>query len=485
MSAATVNSFSYRYAQLRGWAVLGLLLLVLMLLGGMIWRNLERFETMRGYVTYAHRIQQVASDLQAALTSYFIFHNRRLDAERFSRLSAEIADLSQNDYHVAPDTPIRLGELSRTILTLTAEDSTPEQQEARLLHALNITGAMMDAETLEREVLMQDIGRTTRTEVELAFATVAALLFFAGLFLRHRILAPLHDLKELLLRLAREDYTPMETGQIDPLLLPVFNSYNEMVRHLVELEEAKRHYAESLEAEVRSATHALLEQQADLARAERLAAVGELAAGIAHELRNPLAGIQMSCTNLRNEIDDPGQVERVSVIIEELKRMARLLNELLDQSKHTPAPIREFNLPALVRELVSLTRYQIPPEIRLDFQGPERLMCRLPEGRLRQSLLNLILNSAEALGKRPGSILIKVHREGDRIALTVTDDGPGFAKELLDSGIRPFATGRPGGTGLGLAMVQRFVRDLGGQLTLANVEPRGARIRLLIPARCG
>lgn len=479
------SSFSYRYARKRGWAVLGLLLLVLMLLGSMIWRNLERFETTRAYVSYAHRIQQVASDLQAALADYFIFHNKQLDGQRLARLSAETADLAHNDYHVAPETPAKLAELSSTILALTEPLATPEEQEAKLLHALNLTSAMMDAETLKREALMDDIGADTRTEVELAFAFVAGVLLVAGWFLRFRILAPLHDLRELLLRLAQEDYTPIGTRGIDPLLLPVFNSYNEMVRHLAELEEAKRHYAETLEGEVRSATRALLEQQADLARNERLAAVGELAAGIAHELRNPLAGIQMSCANLRKEIADEEQCERVSLIIEELKRMGRLLNELLDQSKHTPAPVREFDLAGMARELVSLTRYQIPPEIGLRVEGPESLMCWLPECRLRQTLLNLILNAAQALGKNPGIICVDIRPDGERISLSVFDNGPGFSREMLGSGIRPFATGKPGGTGLGLAMVQRFVRDLGGQLHLANLEPRGACVRLSIPFRCG
>lgn len=480
-----VKSFSYRYAQLRGWAVLGLLLVVFGVLGGMIWRNLERFETVRAYVSYAHRIQQVTSDLQAALTDYFIFHNKHLDGQQLARLSNEIAELALNDYHVAPETPDKLGKLSGLVLELTHDGSTPEQQEARLLRALTITSAMMDEETLERERLLEDIGETTRTEVELAFGVVTALLLLVGLFLHYRILTPLNDLKQLLLRLAREDFTPINTKAIDPLLLPVFVSYNEMVRHLADLEETKRHYAESLEAEVRSATRALLEQQASLGRTERLAAVGELAAGIAHELRNPLAGIQMSCANLRSELADPDQVERVSLIMEELKRMARLLNELLDQSKHTPAPVSEFDLPTMVRELVSLTRYQVPPGIALDFEGPETLICRLPECRLRQSLLNLILNSADVLRERGGAILIQARRNGERIELTVTDNGPGFGREMLDNGIRPFATGRPGGTGLGLAMVQRFVRDIGGQLALTNAEPRGARVRILIPCRCG
>lgn len=480
-----MKSFPYRYARLRGWAVLGLLVVVFGLLGTLIWRNLERLETLRGYVTYAHRIQQVTSDLQEALADYFILHNKKPDGQRLSRLSAEIGELARNDRHVARETPEKLAELSRIIFSLSLEGATPEQQEASLLHALSITGAMMDAETLKRESQMEDVGQATRTEVELAFAAVATLLLFAGLFLRYRILSPLNDLKELLLRLAREDYTPIETTRIDPLLLPVFTSYNEMVRHLAELEEAKRHYAESLEAEVRTATHALLEQQADLARTERLAAVGELAAGIAHELRNPLAGIQMSCVNLRSEITDEEQCERVSFIIDELKRMARLLNELLDQGKHTPAPVRELDLPTVVRELVALTRYQIPPGITLEFEGPGQLPCVLPECRVRQTLLNLILNSAQALGTQGGTIRIEVHQDNDCIVLTVTDDGPGFTSRMLDVGIRPFVTGRPGGTGLGLAMVQRFVRELGGRLSLANVPPRGAQVRLVIPGRCG
>ncbi len=480
-----MKPFSYRYAELRAWAALFLVLLVFALLGGMIWRNLERFDTMRAYVSYAHRIQQVTSDLQAALTDYFIHHSQRLDGPQLSRLSAEIADLAREDYHVAPATPAELGELSAMVGELATENATPEQQEERLLRALNITGSMMDAETLERERLIEDIGDSIRTEIELAFAIAGLLLLLVGLFVSRRILAPLQDLKELLQRLAHEDFTPISTQAIDPLLLPVFHSYNEMARHLAELEEAKRHYAESLEAEVRSATRALLEQQASLARTERLAAVGELAAGIAHELRNPLAGIQMSCANLRNELADPDQAERVSIIMEELKRMGRLLNELLDQSKHTPAPFREFNLPDMVRELVSLVRYQVPQDVRLDYAGPVHLECRLPECRLRQSLLNLVLNSAEALKGNAGSILIEARPEADHFALTVTDNGPGFAKEILESGIRPFATGRPGGTGLGLAMVQRFTRDLGGQLSLGNVQPRGARVKLALPYRCG
>ena len=479
-----MKSYPYRFAQLRVWAVLGLLLLVFALLGGMIWRNFDRLETMRAYVTYAHRIQQVASDIQASLTDYFISQNRELQGQRLSRLTAEIVGLASNDHHVAAETPLKLRNLREIILDFTDTRATLEQQEAHLLQALNVTSSIMDAETLNREAMLEDISQSTRNEIILVFATALSLLVMVWVFLRYRILAPLKDLQSLLIRLSGEDYTPIETPRVDPLLMPVFTSYNDMVSHLAELEEEKRHYAESLEAKVRSATGALLEQQASLSRNERLAAVGELAAGIAHELRNPLAGIQMSCANLYREIEDPDKTQRIALIIDELKRMGRLLNELLDLSKHTPAPITEFDLTLMAQELVALLRYQIPSSIHLTLESSGPAVCQLPESRIRQCLLNLILNAAQAIGSRPGNIGITIRPEGEqRVSITVTDDGPGFSEALLAAGIRPFATAKAGGTGLGLAMVQRFTRELGGQLSLGTNTPRGGLVRMVIPLR--
>jgi len=466
------------------WALSSLLLLVLILLGGMIFRNFEQLETMRGHVIYAHRIQAVAADIQAALTDFFLAENREHHRAQLDRLTSEIIDLAKNDLHVAPETPEKLEALRQSISLLTRTKANDEEQEALLLQALSYTNTIMDVESLHREVLLEDISHATRTEIGLVFATVVALLVLIGFFIRYRILSPLRDLQQLLLRLAKEDFTPIETRKIDPMLRPIFGSYNLMVDHLAELEEGKRLYAQSLEAEVRSATAALLEQQVGLARSERLAAVGELAAGIAHELRNPLAGIQMSCANLRKDFVEPDMIERMSLVIEELKRMARLLNELLDLSKHTPAPIDAFDLSELIRELVALLRYQIPPSIDLVLDLPPQLDCRLPSSRIRQCLLNLILNAAEAIGPNPGRIAIRVEDLGKgRLAISVTDDGPGFSDEILKNGIRPFSTGKASGTGLGLAMVQRFVRELGGQMQLDRNDPKGAIVTLKLPAQ--
>jgi signal transduction histidine kinase len=340
---------------------------------------------------------------------------------------------------------------------------------------------VLDTEIVQDEQILREIIQDTRTELELAVGTLTAIFLLGGWFFRRRIFSPLEDLTQLLSRLAKGDFSPISTRHLNPLLLPVFNSYNEMVLRLRELEEEKRLHAHSLEVEIRAAAQALLEQQRSLARAERLAAVGELAASIAHELRNPLAGIRMSCSNLRKEIDNPDQAQRLDLIGAELKRLTRLLNDLLDQAKHTPQPAIELSLASVVQELLALTRYQIPEHLQLKSKISETLRYRLPEGDFRQALLNLVLNAAQAMGETPGTIRVEIYENNDTLCLMVSDEGPGFSQEILDGGFRPFVSGGQQGTGLGLTMVQRFAREVGGHVQLANKQPCGACVTIVFP----
>jgi len=467
-----------RPALTRGLGLLALVLLILAILSGMIWRNLQRLDTVQAYVAYSHQIQQTGLDLQYLLLE-LLSSEVHSEPDRVRRVAEQLRNLAKGDAHFLPDTPSRLLQVEESLRR--SAGSSDDSGRTELFKAIRTMHAVLDGETDRREAELEAISRDTLAELELATGTLLVIVLLTGLFLRRRILNPLHDLKQLLLNLAKENFSPIDIRRIDPLLLPVFNSYNLMVEHLAELEETKRRHAQSLQAEVRAATEALLEQQRSLATAERLAAIGELAACLAHELRNPLAGIQMSCANLREEIGDSEQAQRLDLIGAELQRMARLLNELLEQGKQTPVPATVFNLAQLVRELLSLTRYQIPAHIQLEQAIAADLRCRLPEPSLRQVLLNLILNAAQALDERPGRILVSARQEADQLHLEVSDDGPGFTAEMLASGIRSFASGRTRGTGLGLAMVQRFVREWGGRIRLSNRGSTGARIELILP----
>lgn len=471
-----------RPAKIRGLAFLGLMLMALATLGGMIWRNLHHFDTVLSYVDYSHRVQNVAVGMQQSFISYLTIKNPHTQPSSLAKTLTEIDALMADNSYLSNSTKSNLGEV-KVMLTDIAKLGKQEKND-HLIKSLQIMTETLDHEALQREKLLEDINLDTQTELYSALLIFTTILLGAMFFLHFRILHPLNDLRKLLERLTEENFTPITTDHLDPLLLPVFNSYNVMVTHLAELEAAKRLYAQSLQHEVRLATQALLEQQHSLARAERLAAIGEVAAELAHEIRNPLAGIQMAFNNLRREIDDPHQCERIELIGSELKRLAVLLSDMLNQSKHVPETATNFDMNTLIRDLVGLTRYQIAESIQLDIDVPERLAVHLPESGIRQVLLNLILNAAEALESDTGLIRISAYADHQGLRMDITDNGGGFSQDMLDYGIRPFRTSRQRGTGLGLAMVQRFVKNMGGVIRLGNQQPHGACVTVLLPKEC-
>ena len=477
-----MTTIFYRPAKTRALAFLGLLLLALAILGGMIWRNLHHFETVLSYVNYSHRIQNVSVGLQQSLIGYVTKTNTDSQSVVLTKTLNEMQELIADNRYLLPSTKKSLESVRQLLSNIGKLDK--EQKNTHLIQALEVMGQTIDEEGLRRERLLEEINFDTQNELYIALATFTLILLGAMLFLHYRILQPLNDLRQLLERLTEENYTPITIDHLDPLLFPVFNSYNEMVVHLADLEEAKQLYAQSLQREVRLATQALLDQQYSLARAERLAAIGEVAAELAHEIRNPLAGIQMAFSNLRREIDDENQCERMDLISSELKRLALLLNDMLDQSRHSPELATDFDLPTLVSDLLTLTRYQLTESIELKCHTLNNLTVHLPESGIRQALLNLILNAADALDNSAGSICIKVDVNFQGLLIDVFDNGPGFSQDLLNYGIRPFRTSRQNGTGLGLAMVQRFIKDVGGTIKLSNQQPHGACVSLLLPKEC-
>jgi len=249
----------YRPAQLRGLAFLGLLLSALAILGGMIWRNVHHFETVFSYVNYSHRIQNVSVGLQQSLIEYLTETVSGSRPEALTKTLGEMDALMMDNRYLSAATRTSLETVKSMLIDLPLLKK--EEKYNRLLTALKLMSETLDNEALQREELLEDISRDTQTELYMALAIFTAILVVAVLFLRLRILHPLNDLRELLQRLTEENFTPITTDHLDPLLLPVFNSYNEMVKHLAELEDANRLHAQSLQHEVRLATQALLGQQ--------------------------------------------------------------------------------------------------------------------------------------------------------------------------------------------------------------------------------
>jgi nitrogen fixation/metabolism regulation signal transduction histidine kinase len=188
----------------------------------------------------------------------------------------------------------------------------------------------------------------------------------------------------------------------------------------------------------------------------------------------------MSLNNLRQEAADADSVERLDLVTAEIERLTRLLNRSLEAARHRPEPPRKLDLRELITDLLRLLHYQIPDSVTLECTVDENLHCTLPQDRIRQALLNLILNSVQAVGPTPAHISVGAEKsDNGNIMLTVCDDGPGFPSELLNGRIQAFASSGAG-TGLGLAMVRRVAADLGGEIQLTNLKPHGACARLIV-----
>lgn len=443
----------------------------------MSWRNLHRLQPVHKHLVELNRLQQIRLALDEILEPV-LSENAAIDLEKILDLKDQIKEITVVNTYLDPDTPRMLNK-SRQVLETISQNPTEQ-----LLACLTTIRSVLTAEYQAHDRLMARVRSDTELEFKMAISTfiVLPLLAFGILFvLRNHIFEPLSELATLMRLLARQDFKPAVSSTVGPVLKPLFDNYNHMVSRLAKLEQQNRARQASLENQVRTATHALLEQQRELAAAERLAAVGELAAGLAHELRNPLAAVQVAMNNLRQDIDHPDHAERLALIVNELNRVTALLNGLLSQAQQEPERCVEIKVDSTVNELATLASYQISEKIQLQQHIPADLNCRLPAGRLHQALLNLVLNAAQAIGEDNGIIDISAERTGDQLILSVSDDGPGFPSDMLHRGIRPFFSGRAGGTGLGLGIVQRFARDLGGDISLANHQPHGASVTLTLP----
>lgn len=474
-----MKALLYRHLQLTLAAFAILLMIALGMLCALSWRNLQRIDMIRHSVERTHALQSAGLDMRhlqvADLTG-----TATLRQDALSDIGETIARLAQPGVLLVADNSVRLKQVEQM---LAGGAAAPRKRLAAALELLRQTSY---AETDAVSRMLQASERDAEAESSVSFGALAvlpALLLITLWLLRRRVFNPIDSLSELLSRLAKGEMTPIPVKQVDPLLLPLFNNYNSMIGRLAELEQARRAHAETLQAEVRAATQALLEQHRSLARAERLAAAGEVAASVAHELRNPLAGIQMALANLRCDVGDAAAVERLDLVVAELDRVSRLLNGLLVQAHTAPESARMLDLGQLVHELLALVRYQAPSQIALSANVADNFRCVLPEGQLRQALLNLVLNAIQALASQPGSVVVTAERAADTLKISVSDDGPGFPAEFLSQRIQAFKTGRSSGTGLGLAMVNRFARDLGGTLELSNRQPNGGCAVLVLP--CG
>jgi signal transduction histidine kinase len=178
------------------------------------------------------------------------------------------------------------------------------------------------------------------------------------------------------------------------------------------------------------------------------------------------------------ECQDSDLAERLQLVYQEVQRLTRNLNDLLASARSSTVSSQTIQVKQALEDLLRLLKYQAQESISFNYEVADDLQVFLPENEFRQVLLNLLLNSIQAIGSGSGTVSIVARREAERLLLTVSDTGHGFDADFLRHGIRPFVSLKDGGTGLGLSMVQRFVKDHQGQLKLENDAAGHASVTL-------
>jgi signal transduction histidine kinase len=225
--------------------------------------------------------------------------------------------------------------------------------------------------------------------------------------------------------------------------------------------------------------------QAELIQGERLAALGEMSAVVAHEVRNPVAVIFNAAASMRRSPDQRDQL--LSIVEEEAGRLKQMVTDLLDFARPASVRLVDESLAPIIQSALDAVRQANPNapadiEVSLDEDVP---LLRCDVQMLRQAIVNLVSNAIQS-PDRKGPVRITVGMTSDgRILLTVIDDGAGVAADIADQIFRPFFTTRPTGTGLGLAVVQRIVRAHGGELVHRATPGGGATFELRLPLRPG
>lgn len=252
--------------------------------------------------------------------------------------------------------------------------------------------------------------------------------------------------------------------------------------HLGKLNDALRENQALLEARIEQRTRDLQEAQAHVLHQEKMAAFGLLAAGIAHEVGNPLTSISTIVQMLEKRGLDDYTRERIELVGGQLQRIQGTLRELIEFSRPASSERTRCSLAAIVEEALHIAKYYkgmksrvIAADVPTDL--PELFAVR---DQLVQVFLNLVLNAIDATEKY-GRIEINAAREGNRLIASVRDNGAGIVPGQLNKLFQPYFTTKKHGTGLGLFVTRQLVEENGGEVSFTSTVGQGTEFRVKLP----
>lgn len=311
------------------------------------------------------------------------------------------------------------------------------------------------------------------------------LVSIVAIRVAQRISQPVQSMAAAARKIAEGDYSQKvevlssdETGYLA-------ECFNRMTMELARATQELRQWAESLETKVEERTAQVKAMQNQLIQTEKLAAIGKLAAGVAHEINNPLTGILTNSSLMLQDLaPDDLRRDDLKTIVDETLRCRKIVKGLLDFARQTKPLKQAVNLNQIVEDALNLVRNQVSfSNIALH----TNLQADLPaimadKDQMRQVVLNIVINAAEALANGGEIRVIScLHQTDNMVCLSVADNGPGIPDAIRSRLFEPFFTTKTSGTGLGLAIAYGIIERHRGTITVASAAGKGTTINICLP----
>ena len=225
------------------------------------------------------------------------------------------------------------------------------------------------------------------------------------------------------------------------------------------------------------------ELQIELRRNERLAALGKMAAGVAHELRNPLSSIKGLTLLLKGKFhNDEEGINTAEILVQEVERLNRSIGELLDYARPEKLELKKIDIFDVIEKAVSLITVDLETaEVRLEMNCTQGHYVKGDNDKLNQVFLNLLLNALQAV-EQHGTISIKTLRKDGQVVCSIEDDGCGLNEDDIAKVFDPYFTTKKDGTGLGLAMSAKIIEEHSGSIEIRSSIGSGTLVSVSLPS---